>query len=80
MTILQLFEEESHFKIRLSIHNLAGINLEMQDLPGYASLVGCVIQEIPMTYLGVPLGLVLIPLIPVTRCSYQSTLQDLKTA
>lgn len=56
LTVLQIFESVFDLKVSLSKCGLDGINMESQMLSEYALLVGCMVKEWPIIYLGVPLG------------------------
>ena len=56
LSIFQIFELSSGLKMNLSKSDLAGINIDSQELSCIASLISCQILEWPLVYLGVPLG------------------------
>lgn len=54
--ILQIFECISGFKVNLSKSSIAGIGVEDSLMTSFAGLLGCKVENWPLSYLGMPLG------------------------
>lgn len=59
-SIMKLFEVISGVKINLSESGLVGENADSQILTAFAMLTGCESLQCPLTYLGIPLGGILV--------------------
>ena len=59
--ILRGFHIISGLKINFSKSCLIGINVDQQDVLNWVDCIKCKIGQLPTTYLGLPLVLILIP-------------------
>jgi len=56
ITILKIFQICSGLKVNLGKSDLVGVNLGQEEGTELANLVGCRHEELPIKYLGLPLG------------------------
>lgn len=56
MTLLKFFQISSGLKVKFNKSELSGINLGREQCVEWIKMIGCRVKDLPIQYLGLPLG------------------------